>query len=53
MKDSLVFSNSSAFRDRLEENGASSEGVWLLFGKKGGPATLKAAEASVSRERIT
>lgn len=41
----LSFPSRAAFRAWLEENGATSGGVWLLFGKKGGPATLSAAEA--------
>ena len=41
----LVFPDRCAFRTWLAGNGADSDGVWLLFGKKGGPATLKAAEA--------
>lgn len=45
MRDSLTFCNRAEFRNWLEKNGRSSEGVWLLFGKKGGPATLKASEA--------
>ena len=45
MNDPLVFPDRAAFRAWLSENGASSDGVWLLFGKKGGPDTLMAAEA--------
>ena len=45
MEEILHFSTRGAFREWLQKNGASSEGVWLLFGKKGGPATLSAAEA--------
>lgn len=45
MNDILTFSDRAVFRAWLEENGTSSDGVWLLFGKKGGPATLAAAEA--------
>lgn len=41
----LVFSDRQAFRDWLEANGPDSGGVWLLFGKKGGPATLSANDA--------
>lgn len=45
MDDLLTFETRAAFREWLAENGASSGGVWLRFGKAGGPATLKAAEA--------
>lgn len=41
----MKFSNRQAFREWLEKNAAESEGVWLLFGKKGGPVTIKADEA--------
>ncbi len=45
MADLLEFFDQSAFRTWLAQNGSSSGGVWLLFGKKGGPVTLTAAEA--------
>lgn len=45
MNETLQFSNRADFRDWLSENGQSSDGVWLLFGKKGGPNTIKASEA--------
>lgn len=45
MGEYLRFSSRGAFRRWLEENGAASGGVWLLFGKAGGPKTLKAGEA--------
>lgn len=46
MKDEiLTFSDRAAFRTWLTENGTQSEGVWLLFGKKGGPKTLSANDA--------
>lgn len=41
----LEFRNRATFRAWLLEYGADSDGVWLLFGKKGGPLTLKAGEA--------
>lgn len=41
----LEFANRAAFREWLYKNGASSEGVWLLFGKRGGPLTLAAGDA--------
>ena len=45
MKELMVFSDRQMFRDWLEENGETAEGMWLLFGKKGGPVTVSAAEA--------
>lgn len=45
MKDILLFSDRAAFRIWLDKHSASSDGVWLLFGKKGGPVTLTAGEA--------
>ncbi len=45
MKDILEFSDRKAFRCWLCENCLSHDGVWLLFGKTGGPKTLKASEA--------
>lgn len=41
----MEFPNREAFRAWLESYGATSEGIWLLFGKKGGPRTLSAHEA--------
>ena len=41
----ITFSNRAAFREWLHKNGTTSDGVWLLFGKKGGPTTLTATEA--------
>ena len=45
MTELLQFSNRSDFRKWLSENCLSNDGVWLLFGKSGGPKTLKASEA--------
>lgn len=45
MGDILKFASRKEFRDWLEEHCLSEEGVWLLFGKAGGPKTLKAGEA--------
>lgn len=45
MDSLLTFPNRAAFHAWLEENGRTSEGVWLCFGKKGGPVTLTAGEA--------
>ena len=41
----LQFASRCEFRDWLEGNCISSGGVWLLFGKPGGPKTIKASEA--------
>lgn len=43
--DILEFADRAAFHTWLEKNSTSSDGVWLLFGKKGGPVTLSAKEA--------
>ena len=45
MSDVLEFASREAFRSWLAENCLSSAGVWLLFGKAGGPKTVKAGEA--------
>jgi uncharacterized protein YdeI (YjbR/CyaY-like superfamily) len=45
MTDILTFPDRNAFRNWLTENITNSGGVWLLFGKKGGPATLSANDA--------
>ena len=45
MSDALKFSDRAEFRSWLLENGQSSAGVWLLFGKAGGPKTIQAGEA--------
>lgn len=41
----ILFKNRSEFREWLTKNALSDEGIWLIFGKKGGPETLKAEEA--------
>lgn len=41
----LQFASREDFRNWLEDNCLSSDGVWLLFGKSGGPKTVKANEA--------
>jgi uncharacterized protein YdeI (YjbR/CyaY-like superfamily) len=41
----LTFTNREEFRRWLQEHCLSEEGVWLLFGKAGGPKTIKAGEA--------
>jgi uncharacterized protein YdeI (YjbR/CyaY-like superfamily) len=45
MNDILTFPDRNSFRNFLTENGETSGGVWLLFGKKGGPTTLSANDA--------
>lgn len=45
MNDIVEFANREEFRKWLYEHCRSNEGVWLLFGKTGGPKTIKAQEA--------
>ena len=45
MKGELTFADRAAFRRWLEENGRTSAGVWLVFGKAGSAQTVKAGEA--------
>lgn len=45
MSDIMEFANREAFRAWLSQNCLTSDGVWLLFGKAGGPKTIKAGEA--------
>ncbi len=45
MRDIMKFADREAFRNWLSENCLSDEGIWLLFGKAGGPKTIKAGEA--------
>ena len=45
MSEALEFANREDFRKWLSENCLTSGGVWLLFGKAGGPGTIKAGEA--------
>ncbi len=45
MNEIMQFSNRGEFRKWLYDNCLSSAGFWLLFGKKGGPKTIKASEA--------
>ena len=44
-KPYLQFPSRADFRNWLKDNCLSSGGVWLLFGKAGGPETIKASEA--------
>lgn len=45
MRELLTFAARGDFRGWLSEYAQSCEGVWLLFGKSGGPETLSAGEA--------
>lgn len=45
MRDIMKFEDRGGFRKWLGDNCLSEDGVWLLFGKAGGPKTLKAEEA--------
>lgn len=45
MEPILQFADRKEFREWLSDNCMSGTGVWLLFGKAGGPETVKAAEA--------
>ncbi len=45
MSEWMEFANREEFRQWLREHCLSSAGVWLLFGKAGGPKTIKAGEA--------
>lgn len=45
MSNILKFADREAFRSWLAEHCLDREGVWLLFGKPGGPKTIKAGEA--------
>ena len=44
-KEQLQFTSREDFRDWLSKHCLSVQGVWLTFGKKGGPITLSASEA--------
>jgi len=45
MAEYLQFASRAEFRNWLKDNCLLSDGVWLLFGKQGGPKTIKAVEA--------
>lgn len=45
MPNTMQFATREAFRTWLFENCTTSPGIWLLFGKKGGPQTLSPGEA--------
>lgn len=43
--EQVQFASGDEFREWLSENCLKVQGIWLVFGKKGGPITLSAAEA--------
>lgn len=43
--EQLQFASRDDFREWLGEHGRSVQGIWMVFGKKGGPKTLSASEA--------
>ena len=45
MSDLMEFGSRDEFRKWLCDNCLSSVGIWVLFGKAGGPKTIKAGEA--------
>lgn len=45
MNNGLEFSDKTAFHTWLEAHASSHVGVWLIFGKSGGPVTITANEA--------
>ena len=44
-REQFQFTSREEFREWLKENCLSVQGIWLVFGKKGGPKTLSANEA--------
>ncbi len=45
MSDIMEFGSRDEFRKWLYDNCLSSADIWILFGKAGGPKTIKAEEA--------
>lgn len=45
MDDMMEFASREEFRQWLSAHCQSNDGIWLLFGKAGGPKTVKAGEA--------
>lgn len=45
MRDVMEFADREEFRKWLYDHCLSNAGIWLLFGKAGGPKTIKAGEA--------
>ena len=53
MSDIMEFANREEFRQFLSEHCQSKDGIWLIFGKAGGPKTIKAGEALEERGLMT
>lgn len=45
ISETMKFDNRKEFREWLSEHCLTNDGIWLLFGKAGGPKTIKAGEA--------
>lgn len=45
ISETMKFDNRKEFREWLSEHCLINDGIWLLFGKAGGPKTIKAGEA--------
>ncbi|MCI8484039.1 MAG: hypothetical protein HFH41_06835 [Lachnospiraceae bacterium] len=45
MSNTMEFADREEFRKWLAKHCMSEDGIWLLFGKAGGPKTIKAGEA--------
>jgi len=45
LNEYLQFASRGEFRDWLNDNCTTGGGIWMLFGKAGGPTTIKAGEA--------
>lgn len=45
MNSPLIFLNRSEFRSWLQDHKQDTDGIWIQFGKPGGPQTMKAHEA--------
>ena len=45
INETIKFTNREEFRGWLHEHCLSNDGIWILFGKPGGPKTIKAGEA--------
>lgn len=45
MSEMMEFANREEFRNWLQAHSLSSTGIWILFGKSGGPKTIRPGEA--------
>ena len=45
MEENMIFADRAEFRAWLSKHCRTHDGIWLLFGKAGGPKTLTAGEA--------